>query len=358
MDQINGQVTPVVEHISPAMRNVEATQSLFYVNTPSQLLDWSFLAIEAIILVGTILAIIHAWRYRQRTGSSAALLTFLNCLLYGLFMDILSYYTVENFWHGEFSVMLLFNKLPLYIAFFYPALFYHTVMMVRRYDFPPMVEAICTGLFTATLYMIFDNIGPVLGWWVWDLNNPTTLPYLDGVPLTSYHWIFMFTAVFALLNRFISWEWLEHGASKLKLTLSVLLQPVLTVFIGSLVFIPYNLFAQSSPPYDMLPWAVNLKLASLIHALFFGFAMWLFVSQWRKPIGQRDNLLMTFPFIFIVGHAFVYFSKIDLFMHTDLQGKAVENGLQTGNLMVAILAIVAASAMVLVTCLSNDDDSQ
>ena len=42
------------DHISYAMRNTEAVNSLIYFNAPSALKDWSFLAIELIILTGTL----------------------------------------------------------------------------------------------------------------------------------------------------------------------------------------------------------------------------------------------------------------------------------------------------------------
>lgn len=335
------------EHVSYAMRNDEATQALIYFNKPSELLDWSFLAIEWIIFAGIILAIAHAIKYKKETGSPSALLTLLGCFLYGLLMDILSYYTVENFWHGEFSVMLLFNKLPLYIACLYPAFIYHAYMTIKRYDFAPITEAICTGFFAGFMYLIFDNLGPVLGWWIWDTTDPTTFPYVNSVPLTSYHWFFTFTAAFALINRYISWEWVKRGISNTKIGLAHAIQPVATIFCGSLIFIPYNLFAQSSPPYDMLPWDANINMAALVHVITFSLAGWLFLMKWRKPKVTRDILLMAFPFIYLTGHAYIYIAKFDQFFRMTPEGMI--DGLPAGNLMAVILALVGTTAIVLLT---------
>ena len=106
------------EPISYAMRNTEALSNWLNFNAPSELKDWSFLAIEFILVVGTICTILHAVRHYKENGNYSALLTLLGAFGYGLLCDIASYYTVENFWHGEFSVMLVYNRLPLYIALF------------------------------------------------------------------------------------------------------------------------------------------------------------------------------------------------------------------------------------------------
>jgi len=335
-------------HIAYAMNNEAATQSLIYFNAPSDLLSWSHLAIESIIILGFILAIIHAFKSDNADGSINARLTLLNCFLYGLVMDILSYYTVENFWHGEFSVMFLYNKLPLYIACFYPAFMYHACMIIRRYQFTPMLEAICTGFYAGAAYMIFDNIGPQLGWWIWDINDPTTLPYVSSVPLTSYHWFFTFTIAFALINRFIVnlCEGASFSKPNGKLIGSVLLQPIATIFFGSLCFIPYNLFAKNMPPYDMLPWAQNFELASMVHVITFSLAGWLFLMKWRKPVVKRDELLMVFPFIYLLSHAYMYIAHIQLFFEVDEKGLA-SNGFAVGNPFAVIICMIIVAGIVL-----------
>ncbi len=340
------------DHIAYAMRNTEATQSLIYFNSPSQLLDWSFLAIEFIIIGGALLGLLHAWRYKQSTGSSAALLTFLACFVYGLTIDILSYYTVENFWHGEFSVMFLYNKLPLYIACFYPAFIYHAYMTIRRYEFTPVVEAITVGFFASFMYLIFDNLGPMMGWWIWDRNDPTTWPYLSSVPLTSYHWFFTFTTAFAFINRYISWELPKRNPSRAKFISWHVSQPVLTILFGSLLFIPYNLFGQGMPPYDMLPWDKSLHLAAFMHVVLFSLAGWLFLMQWRKPKQPRDSLLMAFPFMFLVGHATMYVIKFESFFTAQSDGMI--DGLAAGNLMAITFSIIAISIITVLTHPRND----
>lgn len=335
------------EHLAYAMRNTEATQALIYFNRPSELIDWSFLAIEFIVIGGALLGLLHAWRYFKKTGAPGGLLTWLGCFVYGLSIDILSYYTVENFWHGEFSVMFLYNRLPLYIACFYPAFIYHAYMNIRRYEFSPVVEAVSVGFFASFMYLIFDNLGPMMGWWVWDMNDPTTWPYISNVPLTSYHWFFTFTTAFAFINRYISWELPKQRANRGKMIAWHTSQPVLTILTGSLLFIPYNLFGQGMPPYDSLPWDKSLHLAALVHVLGFSLAGWIFFIHWRKPKMDRDSLLLMFPFMFLAGHAFMYVIAFERYFRADSQGTI--NELAVSNLPAVIFALVAISILTILT---------
>ncbi|MCF8465019.1 MAG: hypothetical protein K9G41_09265 [Flavobacteriales bacterium] len=82
----------------------------------------------------------------------------------------------------------------------YPSIIYHAIITIRRYDFPRYTEAISTGFFAGFMYMIFDNFGPMVGWWIWDTSDPTTFPYISSVPLTSYAWM-LYTVTPERLNQ-------------------------------------------------------------------------------------------------------------------------------------------------------------
>ncbi len=322
-------------HISYAMRNSEALEALVFVNAPSALLDSSFLVIELIVLSGFVTTVVHAFRHARQSRTPSAPLTLLACLLYGLLMDISSYYTVENFWHGEFSVMFLYNRLPLYIVLLYPALLYHLYMTIRRYEFSPLVEAISVGFFGGAAYSIFDNLGPMLGWWIWDASDPTTLPYLNSVPVTSYHWFFLFTGVFAWLTRIVCWDWVASRKSRAAIGLGVALIPILTVVLGALLFIPYNLFAYNG----------MLGIAAALHALSFTAAGLLYVFSFRSPSVPRDRLLMFFPLVWTAGLFYLYAAKFQIYFAITPEGLS-QNGLAAGNVLVASCAMVATLGIV------------
>ncbi|MEH6551471.1 MAG: hypothetical protein V7711_18735 [Pseudomonadales bacterium] len=325
------------DHIAYAMRNAEATEKFISFNAPSQLLDWSFIAIELILLVGIICAIVHAFRHAKLTGGKSALLTLLAAFYYGVLMDMFGYYGPESFWHGEFSVMFLYNRLPLYIALFYPAFMYHVYMTIRRYNFSPIVEALSVGFYSGLTYQIFDNLGPQLGWWIWDPNEITNQPFLSSVPVTSYQWFFTFEAAFALVTRYVCWEWPAKGYSTGKIVAGMIAVPFLTFIVGTLIFVPYQTLVQFG----------QVGLAAATHALLFSAFGLVFLFNWRRPLMKRDKLLMIFPLTFVVGLMYIYIAKVDQF-YGATDGLNAE-GWPVGNLIAVILGMVGSLAILLKT---------
>lgn len=332
------------EHLSYAMRNTEAVSRWINFNAPSELKDWSFLAIEFILAVGVACAVLHAWRHHKESGHHSALLTLVGALIFGLLNDIVSYYTVESFWHGEFSVMLVYNRLPLYIAVLAATLIYHFCMTIRRYEFPRGIEALTTGLYGGLMYMIFDNLGPMLNWWIWDREDPTNWPFLNAVPVTSYFWFFSWTAVFAYINRVVCWEWVEQRKSPRQIAAGVALFPLLTCVVGIVIFIPYNVLAYNG----------MLAPAASLYALSFGLAGLIFVLQFRRPRAPRDRLLMIFPLVWLAGLLFIYVAKFDIYFSVDPDGLSAE-GLAVGNLIVAAGAIIASTVITLISHPTDGD---
>lgn len=292
---------PVAEQLSYAMRNTEARQHFLSFNAPHELLDWSFLAIEALMILGALLALVHALRSSRQSGSPSALYTFVGIFLFGLVMDIASYYTLVSFWHGEFSVMLVWNRLPLYIAMLYPALLYHSYMTLRRFQFAPLTEAVCTAFFTGMLYMIFDNLGPTLNWWTWNREVIYNQPFLNTVPLTSYAWMFLFSGAIAYGLRLFAWDAVAAGHLR-KARIGVACLPLFTIGLGVLLFIPYDVF--------LFGFENTLPVAVLIHALSFFFSAYWFVLHYQRPALPRDPLLMFFPLLWVVGLLYLYIAKL------------------------------------------------
>ena len=325
------------QHISYAMRNTEATESFIAFNPPGELLDWSFLVIELVLVVGIICAIAHAVRHARKTGSNGALLTLAAAFYYGVLMDMFGYYGPESFWHGEFSVMFLYNRLPLYIALFYPAFMYHSYMLIRRYNFTPVVEALSVGFYAGLTYQIFDNLGPALGWWIWDPDEVTNQPFLSSVPVTSYQWFCTFEAAFAFITRKICWDLPAQGASTIKVSLGIAAVPFLTMLVGTLMFVPYQALVQMG----------QLGLAAATHAVMFALFGLVFLFNFRRPAQKRDKLLMIFPLTFLVGHMYLYIAKIDQF-YTTTDGLNAQ-GWPVGNLIAVVLGMVGSMAILLLT---------
>lgn len=314
------------------------------VRSPADLPDATFFAIEALMLLGFALAVTHAVRHHRRTGSPSALLTLAGCFVYGLVVDITAYYTVDSFRHGEFSVMFLNHRLPLYIALFYPAFLYPAFMTVRRFGLTPTVEAVSVGFYSGVTYLIFDNLGPLLGWWTWDRGSEFNQPFLSSVPLPSYQWFFLFTAAFAFTTRRICWE-RTPGRSLGRTWVEVLAIPLLTYLLGAIMFLPFNLFMA-------MEW---FTLDAFAYAVVFAAAGFTFLLGLRRVRLPRDPLLMAFPLLWVVGLLYLYVATFARTFGTTPDGLSPQ-GRPVGNLVAVVVAMVASVAMTLLAHPLEDAD--
>ena len=98
----------------------------------------------------------------------------------------------------------------------------------------------------------------------------------------------------------------------------------------------------------MAPWAANFGLASLTHALAFFAAGLVFLFNYRRPAESRDNVLILFPLLYLAGHLYMYIAKFDLFFSLSPTGLTQE-GLAIGNPIAAVVAIIASTAIVLLS---------
>jgi len=198
-------------HISYAMRNEEARQALLFFNNPADLMHWSMPLLELIMIGGALLALAHAWKRWRSESNPAYIYTWMATICYGLIIEIVSYNFVDNFWHGEFTVMLYYNHLPLYIMLLYPAVLYPTFLLVKSFQLPGglwgrLQEACCMGFAAQMFYLPFDNMGPMLHWWIWDQAAPSLQPFWYSVPSTSYLWMMTLSMMFYLVARWLLWQ--------------------------------------------------------------------------------------------------------------------------------------------------------
>jgi len=177
----------------------------------------SFLIIQLVTLACAIATFVHARRDRT------AMRTWLAIVSYGVIMEVVSYLFVDNFAHGDFSIVFG-GKLPLYIILVYPVLLYTGIAIARRLGLP----AIGAGLVIVALDVPYDIVGPRLGWWRWFDGHPEIAVRWQGVPVTSYFWHFSFGAILCALSA----RW--------KRTAAVPLIAIATIVLGVAAFLPVH----------------------------------------------------------------------------------------------------------------------
>jgi hypothetical protein len=162
----------------------------------------SFVGLELVVLALAALTFVHAWR-AHRAGDRRALLTWITIGIYGLAMEIISYNAIDNFIHGQFTVMFYQRQLPLYVTAVYPVLLYTGIATARSLGLRPAVEALAAGVLIVAMDAPFDVVGPVAGWWRWLDGHDEIAHRWLGVPVTSYFWHFAFGGILAALTGWL-----------------------------------------------------------------------------------------------------------------------------------------------------------
>jgi uncharacterized membrane protein len=214
-------------------------------NDPTTL-PLSFVLLEAGIILWAALTLRHAIG-AHRAGDRAALLTWLTIFVYGLVMELVSYNAVDNFAHGQFTVMFYADQLPLYITVVYPVLLYTGIALARRLcagrDVSPAAVAITAGIFIVCVDVPFDITGPRLGWWRWYDNDPNIAYRWLGVPVTSYYWHLSFGAILCALTAWAARRAAARGSSRRSSSPSLwLCLPITigTIVLGVIGFLPFH----------------------------------------------------------------------------------------------------------------------
>ncbi len=255
------------------------------INDPTSL-PLSFLGLEVIVLGLAVLTFLHA-RAAARRGDRSAMLTWATIVVYGLVMEFGSYNFVDNFAHGQFTVMFYDHQLPLYVTAVYPVMLYIGICTARTLGLPPAREALAAGVLIVAMDFPFDMVGPRAGWWRWFDTDPNIAHRWSGVPVTSYYWHFAFGGLLAYFTA---------AAARRRLPASPLVVGVLslmTIFFGVLAFMPMH----------------GLGALGLSHGIYVGAALLvaagLAITAARTGARRRDPLLRAAWLTFYGFHGVV-----------------------------------------------------
>lgn len=255
------------------------------------------LGLELTFLVCAALTLVHALRARRR-GQLLPLFTWTSTLAYGLLIEILSYNFLDNFTHGQFTVMLYHRRLPLYIAVLYPVFIYTAIQLAAQLTPRRWAEPFLVGLIIVGMDLPYDISGPDAGWWVWSAKDPNLLYRWHGVPVTSYYWHLAFGGSLTFLARSLAPRAVAAGSLRpLRLVLLALAVGVLTLVLGVLLFLPYH-GLKALGVSDGAIVSGLFVLAALISALG--------ASLRQAPGRPRlDGILVLIPLLYVALHTSV-----------------------------------------------------
>ena len=175
------------------------------VRNPANLANWTMPVLEIMIIGGAIFAFVHALQRLRRDGDPTNLGLWFASLVYLFVTEPPLYFPgwfgLQQefgfiFAHNVFTVQFMYDRLPLYIVAIYPALSQLAYELVRVLGVfqrrGALVGAVCVALVCQVFYEVFDQLGPQLKWWAWNLDNDVNHPLLASVPLNS---IMLFASV-------------------------------------------------------------------------------------------------------------------------------------------------------------------
>ena len=178
--------------------NEAAMEQFFYANNPLALKHWTMNVVEALMIIGALWGLRHAWQAMRKRSDPTGLCIWWASVVFLFVVEIPVYFpglfgAPENevyFIHNEFSLGLLYNMTPLYILALYPALSYPAYLLVKRsgiFDqrFGIVLGAVAGAFVFLPFYQIFDHFGPQFGWWLWDRSNLHVELGLGAVPYGS-----------------------------------------------------------------------------------------------------------------------------------------------------------------------------
>ncbi len=169
------------------------------VRDPFGLENGTMPVLELLIVGGAVFAFVHAWRRWRRDGDPVNLSLWTASVVYLAVIEPPLYFPgwfglQEHvgfiFSHNVFTVQFMYDRLPLYIIAFYPALSQLAYELVRALGVfarrGPLAGAVAVAFACQVFYEVFDHLGPQLKWWAWNPGNEMiNQPALASVPMNS-----------------------------------------------------------------------------------------------------------------------------------------------------------------------------
>ncbi|MGA8847854.1 MAG: hypothetical protein WB471_14660 [Nocardioides sp.] len=322
---VNGTCGPEAEAVTRGLgvSCLDDVSSIAGFNNPFGHYSWTMPLLELLVIAGAVAALVHAVRRLRREGDPTNLVLWFASLVYLAVTEPPLYFPewfgLDKvygfiFAHNEFSVQLMFDRLPLYIVAFYPAISALAYEVVRTTGIfrrrGPLVGAVAVAFVAQVFYEIFDHLGPQLKWWAWNPDNEqVSHPMLASVPMTS---MLLFASVSIgfltyLVVRLVGVDGTEptsrpgRSLTGWALTGRTLLAGVLTP-LGMLVAgVPSSIFGGNSPNVTAQAWVLGLELA-----LVWAAGLWIFAREWRSPASADQVPLTGFVTVFPLAYLGVF----------------------------------------------------
>jgi hypothetical protein len=325
--------------------------AFIHLRNPLALSNWTLPVLEAMMVSGAIMALIHSIRRLRREGDPTNLALWFATVVYLFVIEVPLYFPnafgVEDqlgvvFAHNVFTVQFLFDRLPLYIVALYPAVVTLAFEIVRGLGVfrarGTVVGAICVGFVHHCFYEVFDQLGPQLRWWAWNAANPINHPMLASVPMTS---VFIFATlgpivVTLLVLLLVGGRTNPRGWGLFwRTALAGALVPVGLAVLS----VPTSLFGGHHPNT-----AAQAVIFSAELAVIAAIALPVLVRQWRRGLAESNRFAHTFGSLYLLVLAALWASAFHDYFAA--RHGITPGGTPTGNMVYAAVCFVVAALAV------------
>ncbi|MEP9394959.1 hypothetical protein ABLE94_22240 [Gordonia sp. VNK1] len=344
---------------------------------PFALDNWTLPILELTIVVGAVLALVHAVRRLRNDGDPTNLALWFGGLVYLFIIEPPLYFPewfgMQDamgfmFSHNVFTVQFMYDRLPLYIVAFYPALSqvaYEIVRALGVFDGTrgsALRGAVGVALVYQAFYEIFDQLGPQLKWWAWNvdqpyygpdaaaLGNPAAIPLMDSVPLNSV-WLFA-SVSFGVLAYFCAKLVADPTRAGMpprgwSLTWRTVVAGALAVVCMPLFSIPTAVFGREHANLTGQTIVLGIEIAGL-----WVIGGYILVTHWWRhradhagstlPARTAHRFLRGFPILYLGVLAVLWIAALPDYFGA--RGGITADGTPTGNLFYVVCCFVVAVA--------------
>lgn len=331
------------------------------VHNPFDPAHWTMPVLELVIVGGAVFALVHAVR-RHRAGDPINLALWFASLVY-LFVTEPPLYFPEWFGldkqygfifaHNVFTVQFMWDRLPLYIIAFYPALSQLAYELVRVLGIfrhrGAVVGSVAVAFVCQVFYEIFDQVGPQLQWWAWnDANTDVNHPVLASVPMNSMLLFasVSFGALTYLVVRLAGSRAADGGPRRgLSLTWRIAVAGVVTPLAMGLFGIPSGIFGGETPNVTAQAWVLGVELGLVWLA-----GAWVLVTHVQRrstyDLEPMTPFARFYPATYLAGMAALWLGALPAFL--DAENGLTSDGTPIGSAPYTIACFLGALAVLAV----------
>ncbi|MER5257380.1 hypothetical protein [Streptomyces sp. NPDC002855] len=315
--------------------------------------------LELLVIGGAVFALVHAWRRWHRDGDPVNITLWFASIVYLAVIEpplyFPSWFGLQEhvgliFSHNVFTVQFMYDRLPLYIVAFYPALSQLAYELVRVLGVftrrGPLAGALAVAFTCQAFYEIFDQLGPQLQWWAWNPGNEMiNAPALASVPMNS---MFLFASVSLgamtyLVVRLVGAKEGRGALTGRQISLRTIAAGALTPLAMGIAGVPSNLFRGG----DQL--GIQQAILGTELALVWVVGFILLADAWRAPRADQPPVASAqfariYPALYLGVHIVLWLIALPAYFAAD--DGITEQGTPIGSLWYTVLCTLAAAGLI------------